>query len=68
MHNVHIKDAIRAYRQIDRVSVPSYAKPFDIAVVNFTMSIINGKGKQRIIKLSEKEFESYIAILENQGC
>ncbi len=65
MHNIHINDAVEAYKKIDRVSTPEYAKSFDLAMVNFTVKRINGRGvRAKVIKLSDEEYNSYIEILK----
>jgi hypothetical protein len=65
MHNIHINDAVEAYKKIDRVNTPEHAKPFDLAMVNITVRKINGLGrKSKVIQLSAKEYKSYLAILE----
>jgi len=66
-HNIHIKDAIYAYKLINRITNPSYATSFDLAIVNHTVSRINGGKTKSIIKLSEDEYASYLAILEHNG-
>lgn len=65
MHNIHINDAIDAYRKINRLNIPDYAKPFDLAMVNFTVKKINGDGiNKKIIQLTSEEYSSYIEILK----
>jgi len=65
MHNIHINDAIEAYQKIDRINVPDYAKPFDLAMVNFTVKKINGQMRRKIIRLTGDEYDSFISILKN---
>jgi hypothetical protein len=64
MHNIHVKDAINVYKKINRLNFPDYAKPFDLAIVNFTVKKINGNSSKKILQLSDEEFESYIRVLK----
>lgn len=65
MHNIHINDAVEAYRKINRLSIPDYAKPFDLAMVNFTVRKINGGSlSKKIIQLTHEEYVSYVEILK----